>query len=239
MAPNPSVTRERLVATAEQLFAERGIVGVSLREINAAAGQRNSTALQYHFGDREGLVRAVLAKHDPEVDSRRHALLDEYEAAAPIPAAPRRSGAPPAPRRPDDRPAADRLRVLAGALVRPAAAKLADPDGGRAYLRIMAQLVSRPDLIDRPSKNARASLNRWRRLAGDVLPEIAVTRLHRRYTAIRITFIELALRAEGRPARDERLFTSHLVDLVTAILDAPLSAETARLLDERPARKRA
>jgi AcrR family transcriptional regulator len=219
MAPNASGTRERLVATAEQLFAERGIGGVSLREINAAAGQRNSTALQYHFGDREGLVRAVLGKHGPEVDSRRHALLDEYEATEPG-------------------PPADRLRVLAGALVRPPAAKLTDPDGGRAYLRVMAQLVARPELHDR-SGDPLTSLNRWRRLAGDLLPEVAVTRLHRRYTAIRITFIELALRAEGRPARDERLFTSHLVDVVTAILDAPLSAETARLLDERPARRRA
>jgi AcrR family transcriptional regulator len=216
MAPNPSATRERLIATAEELFAERGIGGVSLREINAAAGQRNSTALQYHFVDREGLVRAVLAKHTPEVESRRHALLDEYEATG---------------------PGHDHLRTLAGALVRPSATKLGDPEGGRAYLRIMAQLVHRPlEARGRTPEDPRASLNRWRRLARGILPEVAVTQLHRRYAAIRITFVELALRAEGRPARDERLFTSHLVDLVTAILDAPLSGETGRLLDERGAR---
>jgi AcrR family transcriptional regulator len=216
MARDPSTTRERLIATAEQLFADRGIGGVSLREINAAAGQRNSTALQYHFGDREGLVRAVLAKHSPEVESRRHALLDEYEAAE---------------------PATDPLRPLAGALVRPSATKLSDPDGGRAYLRIMAQLVYRPEVAGRP-KDPATSLNRWRRLAGAILPDVAVTRLHRRYTAIRITFVELSLRAAARPARDERLFTSHLVDLVTAILDTPVSAETERLLGERPGRRR-
>ena len=217
MAPNPSATRERLIATAEELFAERGIGGVSLREINAAAGQRNSTALQYHFGDRDGLVRAVLGKHTPEVESRRHALLDEYEAA----------GA-----------GNDHLRTLAGALVRPSAIKLADPDGGRAYLRIMAQLVHRPlEAVGRTADDPRTSLNRWRALAGEVLPDVAVNQLHRRFTAIRITFVELARRAEGRPARDERLFTSHLVDLVTAILDAPLSGETERLLHERGARE--
>jgi AcrR family transcriptional regulator len=219
MAPNPSGTRERLIATAESLFAERGIAGVSLREINAAAGQRNSTALQYHFGDRDGLVRAVLAKHTPEVDSRRHALLDEYEAGLAAS---------------DGSDGSDHLRTLAGALVRPSATKLTDPDGGRAYLRIMAQLVHVPPLTDKSTNDPRTSLNRWRGLVGDVLPDVAVTRLHRRYTAIRITFVELALRAEARPARDERLFISHLVDLVTAILDAPLSAETSRLLDERP-----
>jgi AcrR family transcriptional regulator len=219
MAPNPSGTRERLIATAESLFAERGIAGVSLREINAAAGQRNSTALQYHFVDRDGLVRAVLAKHSPEVESRRHALLDEYEAGL--------AGN-------GDAPGPDGLRTLAGALVRPSATKLTDPDGGRAYLRIMAQLVHLPVTVGKSTNDPRASVNRWRRLVGDVLPDVAVTRLHRRYTAIRITFVELALRAEARPARDERLFTSHLVDLVTAILDAPLSSETSRLLDERP-----
>jgi AcrR family transcriptional regulator len=217
MPPDPSATRERLVAAAEQLLAERGIAGVSLREINTAAGQRNSTALQYHFGDREGLVRAVLAKHSPAIERHRHELLDEYEAA----------GAHAGP---------DRLRALAGALVRPSAAKLTDPDGGRAYLRIMAQLVSQASRAGRAAEDPKTSLNRWRRLAGEVLPELAVTRLHRRYTAIRITAVELALRAEARPARDERLFTSHLVDVVTAILDAPLSDETAHLLDERPAR---
>jgi AcrR family transcriptional regulator len=221
MAANPSTTRDRLIDTAEHLFAERGIAGVSLREINAAAGQRNSTALQYHFGDRAGLLRAVLAKHTPDVDSRRHALLDQYEAA--------------------EQSATGRLRVLAGALVRPSASKLSDPDGGPAYLRIGAQFVQRPfEAIDGLwSADPRNSIGRWRQLVGAVLPEIAVTRLHRRYTAIRITFVELALRAEERPAQDDhRLFTSHLVDLVTAILDAPVSDETDRLLAERSSRRR-
>ncbi len=62
---------------------------------------------------------------------------------------------------------------------------------------------------------------------------VAVKRLHRRFTAIRVTFIELARRAELAPARDERLFTSHLIDLVTSVLDAPLSEETLRLLETR------
>jgi AcrR family transcriptional regulator len=38
----PPTTRERLLVTAERLFAERGVAGVSLREIGAAAGQRNN-----------------------------------------------------------------------------------------------------------------------------------------------------------------------------------------------------
>jgi AcrR family transcriptional regulator len=219
MPPNAETTRARLIAAAEELFAERGIDGVSLREINAAADQRNSTAVQYHFGDREGVLRAVLAKHHAAVEIARHALLDQYEAGPP-----------------------GDIRALAGALVRPSAAQLADPDGGRAYLRILAQLVNRPDFpgsaLSHP--DPRSSIERWRGLVGPLLPEETLD-LHPRFTAIRIHLVELARRAEQRPARDDRLFTSHLVDVVTAVLTVPNSDETTRLLAEResrPARSR-
>ncbi|GLX10880.1 helix-turn-helix domain-containing protein [Microbispora sp. NBRC 16548] len=207
-------TVRRLVDAAERLFAERGIDAVSLREINAAAGQRNSTALQYHFGDRAGLLKAVLAKHRPEIEARRHQLLDEYEARGPL-------------------PQADALRSLAAALVRPAAAKLADPDGGRDYLRVMEQLVHRvpPSLPE----DGGGSIDRWRELVAPLLPEAAV-RLHQRFMAIRMTYVELARRASGPPARDDRLFTSHLIDVVSAVLASEVSDETARLLAEREQR---
>ncbi|MEU7878059.1 helix-turn-helix domain-containing protein [Microbispora bryophytorum] len=204
-------TVQRLVDAAERLFAERGIDAVSLREINAAAGQRNSTALQYHFGDRAGLLKAVLAKHRPEIEARRHQLLDEYEARRPLPPAQAR-------------------RTLAAALVRPAAAKLADPDGGRAYLRVMEQLVHRmpPSLPE----DGGGSIGRWRELVAPLLPEAAV-RLHQRFMAIRMTYVELARRASGPPARDDRLFTSHLIDVVSAVLASEVSDETTRLVAER------
>lgn len=207
-------TSRALVAAAERLFAERGIDGVSLREINAAAGQRNSTALQYHFGDRAGLLRAILAKHRPEIEARRHQLLDEYEARGAL-------------------PAAEARRTLAAALVRPAAAKLGDPDGGRDYLRVMEQLVHRmpPSLPE----DGGGSIDRWRTLVAPLLPEAAV-RLHQRFMAIRMTYVELARRASGPPARDDRLFTSHLIDVVSAVLATEVSGETARLLSERDRR---
>jgi AcrR family transcriptional regulator len=67
---------------AEQLFAERGIEAVSLRDVCAAAGQRNHSAAQYHFGDRQGLVAAVFERRMRVVGERRHALLDALEADA-------------------------------------------------------------------------------------------------------------------------------------------------------------
>ena len=57
---DPDATRARIVAACERLFAERGIERVSLNEIVAAAGQRNASAIHYHFGDREGLMERVL-----------------------------------------------------------------------------------------------------------------------------------------------------------------------------------
>src|SRR5881394_1603360 len=71
--------RAALIDAAERLFAERGSDGVSLREITSAAGATNASAVQYHFGDRRGLVRAVLAKHAGDIDKHRHQMLDEYE----------------------------------------------------------------------------------------------------------------------------------------------------------------
>jgi AcrR family transcriptional regulator len=199
-------TRDRIVTAAERLFAERGIEGVSLREITRASGARNAVAVQYHFTDRAGIVQAILDKHRPDVEARRGALLDDYEAS-------------------DERD----VRSLAGALVRPLAAKLANEDGGREFLQVYAELLNRPQ----PEFGLREpSLERWHELAGRVLdPQTAA--LHRRFMALLFTSVELARRARANRHDDERLFTSSLVDVVAAVLRADASPETTRLLRAR------
>lgn len=210
-------TRERLLDAAERLYAGRGVDAVSLREIVQEAGVRNATAVQYHFGDRAGIVRAVFARHAPEVEARRHALLDACEAGGGV-----------------GGDGAD-VRALAAALVRPLTARLADPSG-RAFLQIWADVLNRPDpivpvaVLDDPSD----SLCRWRALVEPLLEEDAA-RLHRRFTAVRYAAIEVARRARSGPRTDDRLFTSYLVDVVAAILGAPVSPETRRLAAERDA----
>jgi AcrR family transcriptional regulator len=203
-------TRERLIDAAERLFAEQGVNGVSLREIVRASGARNVTALQYHFGDRKGLLRAVLERHHRDVDIGRHALLDAYEADG----------------------NAD-IRALAAILVRPLAGKLAD-SGGRAYLRILGELLNRPEPVIDPAslRDPADSVFRWRALTAPLLVEDA-TRLHRRFVAVRFTMTEFARRADSGPHADDRLFISHLIDLVAALLAAPLSPQTVRLAAER------
>ena len=209
-----------LIAAAEQLFADRGIDGVSLREINREARQRNTTSLQYHFGDRQGLLRAIMEKHGREVNARRNALLDQYEANG-----------------------VDDIRALASAFVLPLVAKLHDHEGGRYYLRIAAELVNRAGraevdavsiLQDPTGRDPHDSITRWSQLVGPLLSPIVVgPQLHRRYAAMRFAHIELGRRATERPHQTERLFTSHLVDLVTSVLVTPVSDETAALLAQR------
>jgi AcrR family transcriptional regulator len=66
-----SATRELILDTAEQMFAERGIHEVSNRQISEAAGQGNNTAVGYHFGTKTDLIRAILRRHSSAVEERR------------------------------------------------------------------------------------------------------------------------------------------------------------------------
>ncbi len=54
-------TRIRIKIAARQLFAERGVEAVTVREIVAAAGAKNGGSLNYYFGSKEGLISELLA----------------------------------------------------------------------------------------------------------------------------------------------------------------------------------
>jgi len=61
-------TATKLVEAAAHLFARHGIETVPLRDIGAMAGQRNASAVQYHFGGRWDLVVGILARHSSTVN---------------------------------------------------------------------------------------------------------------------------------------------------------------------------
>lgn len=73
--PEAVDAKTNIVLVAERLFAECGINGKSLREIAAAAGQRNHYAVQYHFGSREGLVQAIFDHRMLEMEPIRRRML--------------------------------------------------------------------------------------------------------------------------------------------------------------------
>lgn len=108
-----------LIDAAETLFVERGL-DVPLGEITKAAGQRNTGAVHYHFGGRDGLLRAILDRHVPAVAARRAALLAEA----------RRTPADP--------------YGYARALVLPVTELLHGSPTDRAYLQISVRLIGDP-----------------------------------------------------------------------------------------------
>ncbi len=75
----PGSIKERMVLIGEVLFAENGINGASMREIASKAGQRNHYAVQYHFGSREGLVRAIFDYRMKQMEPRREEMLHQAE----------------------------------------------------------------------------------------------------------------------------------------------------------------
>jgi AcrR family transcriptional regulator len=227
--PESSRARAALRGSAERLFAEHGVDGVSLRQITREAGQRNTTAVAYHFGSRDGLLRAVLDHHLGQVALRREALLGRYRDSHPGPTADPAAS-------PTADPAA--LLELADVLVRPLCAELDCPDGGPEFLRVAADVVSRSDWLFEPGSPIAVLISSaatgWAELTRAWMPPDAADRLHRRFAVTRFVHVELGRRARQVVTRgDNRLFASQLSDLVVALLTAPLSARTQALLAER------
>ena len=117
-------TREHILDTAERLWGERGVDGVSLREIRIAAGQRNSSALQFHFGGQAGLLLALADRHLPRVAAIQERIYADLV----------HGGRPPA------------VAGLVEALVRPHADYLRLGPSERAWVKVCAEQAARPGL---------------------------------------------------------------------------------------------
>ncbi len=73
-------TRQRIVESAEVLFAQHGYAGTSLREITEDA-QVNIAAVNYHFGSKEALLGSVLDRIVKPITEERLSRLDALESA--------------------------------------------------------------------------------------------------------------------------------------------------------------
>ena len=205
-------TRARIVAAAERLFAERGVDAVSLVEIGKAAEQRNRSAVQYHFGDKRGVIHAILDKHTPGIEVRRHEMLDELEDADAL-----------------------TLRSLVEVLVLPAVEKLDDPDGGPEFLLLNAELVGHPrfPLLDLDAERVNRAGERLRRLttaAAPALPDaqwvprwLLVTGLLFHGIADWIRVGETLSRRRAAPTRDD--FVGPIIAAIQAVMEAPSRKE--------------
>ncbi|HWC37687.1 MAG TPA: helix-turn-helix domain-containing protein [Acidimicrobiales bacterium] len=216
MSRDGTSTRTRLIRAGEQLFAARGIDRVQLRDINELAGQRNESALHYHFGSRQGLLDLILAKHGDDVQEGTRRRLEARSGQA---------------------TGADELHHLIAALVVPLSEKLRSEDG-RDYLRILVQILGQEDLVRAGALTApwvaapvRACMERIEGCLGH-LPE----GLRRERTArlAELSLVSIARRAqevqEGRPTLvSEATFVANLIEMSVAALLAPLPCRPAEV----------
>ena len=200
MPRDATETRERLLAEARRLFATQGVFQTTSREIVEAAGQRNVSALTYHFGSREGVLRAILLGFDEVLDAERGQLLARIGEDA-------------------------STRDLVAALLVPYARPLATVEG-RDYLRIVAQLAERfPEWRDATLTGPylRRILGILERRPKELRPAIRRERVVSAITLMTAAMAERArLLAERRRGRlDDATFLANLADMLVGVLEAP------------------
>lgn len=75
-------TRAKLIDAARRAFADNGYAGASMDELTASAGLTRG-ALYHHFGDKKGLLAAVVQQIDDEMNLRLGAILAAGAASVP------------------------------------------------------------------------------------------------------------------------------------------------------------
>ena len=108
-------TKDRILGAAEELFAQYGFSGTSLRQVTSHADV-NIAAVNYHFGSKENLVNEVFRRRMDEMTAARLAQLEQARSA-----------------RPGD------LRAVLAAFVEPALAMAQDRQSGGAVVRVIAR----------------------------------------------------------------------------------------------------
>jgi AcrR family transcriptional regulator len=214
-APGPGELA--LILAAERLFAERGIEGVSLRQINQAANQKNIAAAHYHFGSRDGLVHAVLRHRWLRLDCRRAEMLNRTSRTKDI-------------------------RFYLEAFIEPLAEELLPREEGNHYLRFISQ-YSRFHLdIEAVKSVTPAGVQIYAEIEKflSYLPEhVRSFRIHHLINLIH----SILARTEEQLANGEldraslSLTSANMIDMLASAMTAPLSGETLNLLQavEQPA----
>ena len=209
-----SASAEQIKAVALRLFAERGVDGVTVREIATASGQKNHGAVGYYFGSKEALVREIILDGAIAIDQRRNALLDELEAGA----------------------GPGTVREVVNVLIFPAA----DPDD-HYYLRfiVMLTMTHRALMMDalenRWNSGYQRCLDHLRRLMPSMPPVLQNQRLFFMGAALGAVLAarQQAMADSSRihPVWGSPTSLEHFAQTLTALLEAPLELRSAL---ERP-----
>jgi AcrR family transcriptional regulator len=108
-------TKDRILGAAEELFAQHGFAGTSLRQVTSRADV-NIAAVNYHFGSKENLVNEVFRRRMDEMSAQRLAQLKSATQQHP-----------------------GELEPVLAAFVEPALALSKDQHGGAAFIRVIAR----------------------------------------------------------------------------------------------------
>ena len=123
-----TATRARILDVAEQLFAEHGVAETTIRMITETA-QVNVAAVNYHFGGKEKLVRAVIDRRFSGLEQARAARLDAVEAHA------------------EHEGRAPTVAELVEALIAPMFEQVLEGDAGwRHFIRLVSRLPWEPGI---------------------------------------------------------------------------------------------
>ncbi|MEU0545733.1 TetR family transcriptional regulator [Nocardia sp. NPDC005978] len=198
--------RERIILAAERLIAERG-QSVPLRDIAAAAGQRNNSAIQYHFGSRDGLIEAVVELRMGTLEVRRLELLAEQAGSG----------------------AEVGVHELLEALVIPMF-ELGERHGINHYARFLEQVHTHPAVTDASNleSEARTSVRVIMQRLDGALPELTPRLRVRRLRALSTALFALLADHEraveaGRIAAGDVDAWGEIVDMLAGALTAPVS----------------
>lgn len=199
-------TRARLLDAAEWLIAERGVDGVSLSEIRNRAGQSNSSAIAYHFGSKDGLLRALVLDRHRRIEEERTKMIGELV----------RSGTERDP------------RSVVWVVVRPLANTVRS---GSRYAAFLARLSELPEVRTRYwPRQADSTADDLERLLENSVPHLPER--VRRSRSFQMTNSVLNLLGEHARTRrnlsEVRLLS--YVDGWVGMLTAPVSTDTAGLL---------
>jgi AcrR family transcriptional regulator len=200
-----------MIDAAEKLVAERGLRSVSLREVQVAAGQRNKSAAQYHFGSLHGLIDAIVSARMTPIDERRRLLLDELDAAG----------------RGDD------VRALLEASIDPfTEATLGRRDS--RYARFLAQIMSDPDMTGASARELQADgLRVVHKRLFHAMRDVPVALREGRIRRVFVLAVVSTAGLEGGPPPDaaaRAVQVADLVDSCVAIIESPASDRTLAAL---------
>jgi len=210
-------TEVKLILAAEQLFATHGLDGVSLRQINKAAGQRNTSGLQYHFGSKDGLVKAVFRHRLPEIDRRRAVMIADIKAKG----------------------LEGDLPVVVRAMFMPLVEELDGGAGEKAYVRFLAQFYSHP-MVRKAEETSGEYAEVYRMaqtIVGRKIPAPIVKQRLAMVTGHVIHALsDLEVRVVSGSTRPSgpklQLFVQNLLDTVVGALTSPLSETTRASLGQ-------